>query len=370
MKFVKVLEESPYIISLLIISFLIYWFGESPKINSTEAIKIESTNEVVVEKKLPKVTTQILTSTEIYNTINSYGTTKAFQEAFIQPKLSGEIVKIYKKKGENVDENEVIAKINSDVAEAELKSLKQSLKEVQLKLKINKELYDEDFSSKVDIAAILTKYEQIKAGIQNLEDAIKNSYIISPIKGELGDFELNIGDFVQAGKMIAKVYDLSKISVDVDIPESYQSHISKNSSAYIEMPNGEIINGTIGFVSNIADPTTHTFRVEVIAEEGHRKYVGSSASVFVLTEKSKVYNVSPAFLSLNPKNKEKNMGLKIVEDGKVKFMPVEIIKSSQKGLWVKAPKDTIELIVLGKSYVVDGQEVEHKIIKNNTNNKD
>ena len=40
MKFVKVLEENPYIISLLFIAFLIYHFGESPKVNSAKAIDV------------------------------------------------------------------------------------------------------------------------------------------------------------------------------------------------------------------------------------------------------------------------------------------------------------------------------------------
>lgn len=355
MRLFKVLEQNSYIISLLIIAALFYWFGESAskdkEINETQV-------SVVEEEKLPLVVVENIDSTEITNSVNSYGTSEAYKTSTIRAKVSGEISDVFKTKGARVEKGDIIAKIDSDSMEAELEALKQTQKELQLKLKVSKELYDSDYSSKIDLAEIYTANKKVSANIKKLEETIKDTYIRAPISGELNDFELKEGDFVAVGERIVSVNDLSKIIMSVDIPESYQQYLSKSSNAFIELPNGQTVSGKIQYISDVADPLTHTFKVEVVAEISGKNYVGVSASVFILTETVDAYNVSPAMLSLNPVNKENKMGLKIVNDeNEVEFLPVDVLKSSQNGLWVKANKGSIKLIVSGQSFVKEGQKV-------------
>jgi multidrug efflux system membrane fusion protein len=354
MRIFKILEQNSYIISLLIIAVLFYWFGES-------ALKDDVVNEVsnkVVVEKIPSVVTKDLTSTEITNSVNSYGTSEAYKTSNIRAKISGEFSDVFKKKGDSVEEGELIAKIDSSTMMAELGALKQTQKELQLKLKVSKELYDSDYSSKIDLAEIYTANKNVSAKIQKLEGLIKDTYIRSPINGDLDNFELKVGDFIGVGEKIVSVNDLTKIIMSVDIPESYQRQISEDSNAYIELPNGRTVSGKIQYISDVADSLTHTFKVEVVANISGKNYVGISASVLILTETVNAYNVSPAMLSLNPENKEDRMGLKIVNDDNiVEFLPIDILKSSQNGLWVKADRDKIKLIVSGQSFVKAGQEV-------------
>ena len=356
MRLFKILEQNPYIISLLIIAGLFYWFGENSA--SGDKDQVSSGPKVVVEEKLPTVIVQELESTEITNSVNSYGTSEAYKTATVRAKVSGEISDVFKSKGEDVEEGEIIAKIDSESMEAELDALKQTQKELQLKLKVSKELYDSDYSSKIDLAEIYSANTRVSANIKKLEETIKDTYIRAPITGELDNFELKVGDFIGVGEPVVSVNDLSKIIISVDIPESYQKYLSKSSSAFIELSNGQTISGEIGYISDVADPMTHTFKVEVIAEISGKNYVGVSASVFILTETVNAYNVSPAMLSLNPADKEDKMGLKIVNDkNQVEFLPIEILKSSQNGLWVESEKRKIKLIVSGQSFVKEGQKV-------------
>lgn len=356
MRLFKILEQNPYIISLLIIAMLFYWFGENAV--NKENLNKSSQQTVVNEEKIPTVTVQKLESTEITNSVNSYGTSEAYKTATVRAKVSGEVSDVFKKKGDNVQEGEIIAKIDSESMEAELDALKQTQKELQLKLKVSKELYDSDYSSKIDLAEIYSANKKVSANIKKLENTIKDTYIRAPIDGELDNFELKVGDFIGVGEPIVSINDLSKIIISVDIPESYQQYLSKSSNAFIELSNGQTISGEINYISDVADPMTHTFKVEVVAEISGKNYVGVSASVFILTETVNAYNVSPAMLSLNPVDKEEKMGLKIVNDkNEVEFLPIEILKSSQNGLWVKSDKKSIQLIVSGQSFVKQGQKV-------------
>ena len=57
-----------------------------------------------------------------------------------------------------------------------------------------------------------------------------------------------------------------------------------------------------------------------------------------------------------------NLGLKIIEDGSVKFILIEIIEDSNEGLWVTGLPLNTTLITVGQEYVIDGQSVKVEMV--------
>lgn len=47
----------------------------------------------------------------------------------------------------------------------------------------------------------------------------------------------------------------------------------------------------------------------------------------------------------------------VLEDGRVAFAPVKIIEETPDGVWVSGLSGPVRLIVVGQSYVADGQKV-------------
>ena len=59
-----------------------------------------------------------------------------------------------------------------------------------------------------------------------------------------------------------------------------------------------------------------------------------------------------------------NLGLKIVQDGTVKFILIEIIEDNSEGLWVTGLPLNTRLITVGQEYVIDGQNVKVELVNN------
>ena len=68
------------------------------------------------------------------------------------------------------------------------------------------------------------------------------------------------------------------------------------------------------------------------------------------------HRVSPAVLSLS---NDGEIGIKAVdEDGIVLFYPVEILGGTEDLIWVGGLPETLDMIVVGQEFVLDGQQVQ------------
>ncbi|MGZ6018023.1 MAG: hypothetical protein ACXWKO_05080, partial [Phenylobacterium sp.] len=47
----------------------------------------------------------------------------------------------------------------------------------------------------------------------------------------------------------------------------------------------------------------------------------------------------------------------VAGDGRVAFAPITVVEETGEGLWVKGLSGPVQLIVVGQSYVADGQKV-------------
>ena len=70
--------------------------------------------------------------------------------------------------------------------------------------------------------------------------------------------------------------------------------------------------------------------------------------------KVKAHLIPSYLLSLND---EGELGIKIVENGTVKFLLIQIIEDGLDGLWVSGLPDEVTIITVGQEYVINGQNV-------------
>ena len=59
-----------------------------------------------------------------------------------------------------------------------------------------------------------------------------------------------------------------------------------------------------------------------------------------------------------------NLGLKIINNGTVKFVLIEIIEDTTEGLWVTGLPLNTRIITVGQEYVIDGQQVKVEMVNN------
>ena len=122
--------------------------------------------------------------------------------------------------------------------------------------------------------------------------------------------------------------------------------------------------GTVNYISKTSDPNTRSFKIQVeVQNKNYNILSGITSEIQILGPKTEAYFIPSSLVTLNNIGK---IGVKIILDSKVKFIPIQIISDTGEGYWIYSKelnsKKFIDIIIQGQDFTVDGEQVE--IIKN------
>ena len=127
-------------------------------------------------------------------------------------------------------------------------------------------------------------------------------------------------------------------------------------TAKVKLLNGKEAHGELRYIASVGNDATNTFKIEVAIKNADLQlFAGLSSELTIELNKMSAIKISPALLALDEKG---NIGIKSVNDSRVYFTPVDIIKSDSDGIWLAGLGDKIDLIVLGQGFVRAGDKVE------------
>lgn len=356
MNILKKIITNNYIISLLIISLTFIWF----KLNTPE--KVENTsllNSIENEIKPFNVKTKKIEINDFHYTKNFIGTTKAHEIYPLYTREEGVVNNLKIKEGVFVNKNDILFKIESDKLFSELDFVKNSLKEKERLYQNNKKLFEKGYTTEDMLIKSESDFKKALSDLDDINDKIEKTIIKSNNSGYIYELDLENGFFLQKNTKILEIHDLSTIKIDLYIPEIYINdiYIGQEATVYI---NNNTYNGSVSFVSKIADRETHTFKVEVlISNKEYKINSGLSSSVEIKFKPVKGIKISPYILTMD----REKIGIKIVnENKKVDFLPIEIVKTfKDNDILIKGDfPDYIELIILGQEYVKINDIVNNK----------
>ena len=119
---------------------------------------------------------------------------------------------------------------------------------------------------------------------------------------------------------------------------------------------GQTLAGHIRYVSHDADPQTRTYHLEVTVPNPKLDVrSGLSAELHIGAGSGPEHLVPVSSLVLDSAGRQ---GVRyVLGDGRVAFAPITVMEETPQGLWVKGLNGPVQLIVVGQSYVADGQKV-------------
>ncbi|MBQ0735165.1 efflux RND transporter periplasmic adaptor subunit [Aquimarina celericrescens] len=308
---------------LLLIIMLIYgkkagWFGKSGNFKEVSTTKIEKIN--------------------IVETVAATGKIQPEVEVKLSSEVSGEIIDLPIKEGQQVEKGDLLVRINPDIIQsglnrsqatlenvrAGLQQAEASLKEAQLNYDRNKGLFERGVISKADWDASVSAYEVAKAARQSAfynvksaqatvneaKDNLSRTIIYSPMSGTISKLSVELGERVvgtqqMAGTEIVRVANLNNMEVEVDVNENDIVKVSIGDSTIVEVDAylKKEFKGLVTEIANSAENATSAdqvtnFRVKVrILEESYKDLIegkpdsyspfrpGMTATVDVITDK-------------------------------------------------------------------------------------
>ena len=263
-------------------------------------------------------------------------------------------------KGSFVKKGEEICSLDPENRSARLIEAEAGRKQAQLQYDAIKELYDEGFRSE---NALATAEAVLKGAIARQEIAqneLNNIIITSPFDGFIEDVFVEIGDLMTPASTCAVILQLDPMIVSGEVTEKNVTQVSIGENILISFLDNKEINGKLTYVSKSSNPSTRTYKIEASFENKDADIrEGLTANIKIPLQDVKAHLVPSYLLSLDD---DGNLGLKIIEDGSVKFILIEIIEDSNEGLWVTGLPLNTTLITVGQEYVIDGQSVKVEMV--------
>ena len=384
--------------------------NDDPKIETSTAINSnETSNELIILAKKVK-------NKFVQKTIRSNSVTYPEFEISIPSEVQGKIKKIFVKEGDFISKGSKILEIDRGTLNQKISAAKASLKAAEKSLDISnrtskgtldielqaakadlklakqnltivEKLFKQNYASSLEVTQKLSQvenvqvriaqlenkqnfnselnvikseaeYENAKSILMELEEQSGNMIISSPSNGILEKLYLDEGERVSKNSTVAEILGMENIKLIAKISQAEVGQIKIKDDVKINF-NNNIFNGKVSKISSNANSSTRTFDVEIITKNIDFLIKGGmTAEIEIITDEIEAFQISPAHLSVN---NDGTLNAKVVENGKVQFKKVSIIKSDEDVVNVLGLNDNDIILTNGQAFVQQGDNVQYKL---------
>jgi HlyD family secretion protein len=243
-----------------------------------------------------KVEMTVIEPLEIVETVAATGKIQPEVEVALSSEVSGEVIELPIKEGQQVKKGDLLVKINPDLIQAavsqsqaglqnvraQLSQAEANLKNAELNYNRNKELFQKGVISKSEWDRSVNEYESAQANKQsayysvqsaaaNLKqsrDNLSRTTIYSPRDGTISKLSVELGERVvgtaqMAGTEIVRVADLSNMEVEVDVNENDIVKVALEDSTVVEV-DAYLKREFKGVVTEIANSAENAISVDQV----------------------------------------------------------------------------------------------------------
>jgi membrane fusion protein (multidrug efflux system) len=232
-----------------------------------EIIKLEKDLVPANNLTATKVNVMVLTKKPFEHYIEVQGRIDGNENIAVSPRNQGGVVtRILVHEGDAVTKGQVLAELDAEVLEQQLKDLQNRLAFATDIYNRQKTLWDQKIGSEVQYLKAKNDMESAQNGIATLEDQIKMSVITSPIDGTVEDIPIKVGQMASSASSIPafRVVNFSRAKALADVGEAYSSKVKTGDQVKIYMPDlNQEVEQRVTFASKYINPVNRTFLVEV-----------------------------------------------------------------------------------------------------------
>ena len=319
------------------------------------ATSSENTNLNARTNEMPRVRVTQLVATQRDATITVRGRTQSMHAVDVRAEVEGVVKAIHFDKGDRVKAGDVLCEIKLNDRGAKAAQAAALVAQTQKELQVAQDLFKQGFRSKTQLAQSEAAYAQARAGLATMQVQLANTRIKAPFDGIVDDRYVNAGDYMRPGDKCELVIAPEPFLAVGTVSEHEVGEIRVGDTATATLVTGETVPAKVRFVADRADTATRTFRVEVELPNPDAKLRdGVSADIHIPVRQLKAQHISPGVLILDDSGA---VGVRIVVNGIVRFVRVEILSDGPDGMWVSGLPDRVSVITVGQEFVNNGERV-------------
>jgi len=349
-------RKEPHWMALIIFVVLCLWVlsgvasGEDASAASATEGKPEKTSEI------QRVKTTTFYADDVNQEVKVYGRTEPNRITTLRSEVNGQVLEILVAEGQAVKSGQPLVRLDENDLRMQLASVKATLNQAEIELKGARSLGKQGFQSEVAQAQAEASLASAKAQQAALALSLENTVIKAPFDGVMDTQQIEVGDYLREGDAIGTIVDLNPLVIKADITETHVQHLSLGQHANGRLISGQELQGELRYISSFSEQGTNTFRVEVaVHNPDNNLRAGMSTELVIPLQQTLAIKITPAVLALDEKG---NLGVKIVEQDIVHFVPIEMVKSDGEGVWLSGLGREADIITLGQGFVREGDRVE------------
>lgn len=227
---------------------------------------LESDTSVIAmapENKSKLVAVKEIVPAQFNHYIEVQGRLDGDQNVGISPQAPGKLESILVTVGQNVAKGQLLARVDDDVVQQQLKQLQTNLEFLTEVYEKQKRLWEQNVGSEVQYLGAKTNKESMEQQIATVKDQISMMHIVSPVSGTMEEILVKEGQFVSPGFPIMRVVNFEKLKVVADVSESHSMKIKEGDKVLIYFPDiQQEVEAVVSFCSRYINPSNRSFTVE------------------------------------------------------------------------------------------------------------
>ncbi len=314
--------------------------SENPSQNSRQTMSNADRSGLVVNAT-------VLKPQSLNNMFRVTGVLLPDEEVDLTFESSGKITGIYFLEGSFVEKGSLLAKVNDEPLQAELKKLETQLPLARDRVFRQQTLLEKDAISQETYQAVTTQLETLMADIELVKARIRQTELRAPFSGVIGLRQVSEGAYASPSVVIATLTKISPLKIEFSLTQNFVNLIKPGTEIAFRVENNlEVYKATVYAIESRLDmQTLSLFARARYTNSGGKIKPGQSASIQIQLDQIDNAIVIPSISSI------KEMGRDIAyiyDNGKAK--EVEVVT----GLRTSSSVEIIDGLSIGDTLLTTG----------------
>jgi membrane fusion protein, multidrug efflux system len=294
----------------------------------------------------------------IEDRIFASGTVQANETVELSTETSGIITGIYFEEGREVQQGDLLVKINDSELQAQKQRAAFRLNLAEQREERQSRLLERGGISQDDYDATLNEVNVLRSEAQLIEAQIDKTEIKAPFSGLIGLKYVSTGAYIDSNSRIASLQEIDPVKIDFSIPERYLARVSIGDKITFNVQGVDsTFTGEVYAIEPRIDTETRTLQIRAISyNPDHILFPGAFANITLIMDQIDDALMVPAIAIIPELNAQRVF---VERDGIIEQVTVQTgIRTSNKVQVIEGLEPGDRVLITGLLQARPGMDVE------------
>ncbi len=249
---------------IIIVVIVLLGIALAIKLNNNKATMEAATKKSDIKMEYP-VNIVSVVKQKLQESLSIVGNVIPNNDVAVLSETFGRVVTVNTKVGASIAKGAIIAKVDDEIKEANLKLAEANFDKTKKDLDRAEALFTQKSMTESQVDAIRLAFKSAESNLVVAKRQLNDTKITSPISGVVVARNVDVGSTVDNKSIVANIIDISILKVKLNVPEGSVFKLKNGSTVDIttEALPGVVFKGKVDYISAKGDET-HTFPIEII----------------------------------------------------------------------------------------------------------